>query len=104
MDWLILIASGAMEAVWATALGRSNGLKKLVPTVVFVVASILSIAGLGVALRTIPSGTGYAVWAAIGATLTTLWAFATRTERVTVLKTLCILGIVVAVVGLKVTA
>ena len=48
MDWVILIASGVLEAVWATALGLSNGFKKLVPTIIFVIAAIGSLGGLGI--------------------------------------------------------
>ena len=49
MDWVILLASGVMEAVWATALGRSNGLRKPLPTAIFVVASILSLCSTSMA-------------------------------------------------------
>ena len=66
MDWVILIASGVLEAVWATALGLSNGFKKLVPTIIFVIAAIGSLGGLGIALHTLPTGTAYAVWTGIG--------------------------------------
>ncbi|MDO5678524.1 MAG: multidrug efflux SMR transporter [Propionibacteriaceae bacterium] len=104
MDWVILIGSGVMEAVWATALGRSNGLRRPVPTVVFVVASILSLWGLGVALNTLPTGTAYAIWTATGASLTVLWAMLTGAEPASVKKVLLLVGIVTCVVGLKVVA
>ncbi|MFT3888282.1 MAG: SMR family transporter [Arachnia sp.] len=102
MDWVLLIGAGVMEAVWATALGRSDGLKKLVPTIVFVVASILSLGGLGLALATLPTGTAYAVWTATGASLTVAWAMISGAERASVAKVLLLTGIVVSVVGLKV--
>ena len=102
MDWVILLAAGVLEAVWATALGASNGLKKLKPTVVFVVASILSLYGLGVAMVTIPVGTAYAVWTATGATLTVAWAMLRGTEPTTLRRGLLLMGIVACVVGLKV--
>lgn len=104
MDWVILIASGVLEAVWATALGRSNGFKKLAPTIVFVVASILSLAGLGIALNTLPTGSAYAVWTATGASLTVAWAMITGAEKASVVKVLLLTGIVACVVGLKVLA
>ncbi|WP_040283795.1 DMT family transporter [Tessaracoccus massiliensis] len=104
MDWVILLASGVLEAVWATALGRSNGLRRPFPTTVFVVASILSLGGLGIALNTLPTGTAYAVWTATGASLTVLWAMLTRTEPASVKKVLLLVGIVTCVVGLKVVA
>lgn len=104
MDWVILIASGVLEAVWATALGRSDGFKKIVPTVVFIVASILSLGGLGIALHTLPTGTAYAIWTATGASLTVIWAMITRTEKASLAKVLLLCGIVACVVGLKVLA
>lgn len=104
MDWVILLASGVMEAVWATALGRSNGLRRPVPTIIFVLASILSLWGLGVALATLPTGTAYAVWTATGASLTVVWAMLTGTEPASLKKVLLLSGIVSCVVGLKVVA
>ena len=104
MDWVILIASGVLEAVWATALGLSNGFKKLVPTIIFVIAAIGSLGGLGIALHTLPTGTAYAVWTATGASLTVLWAMITGTEKASVAKVLLLAGIVTCVVGLKVLA
>lgn len=102
MDWFILIGAGVMEAVWATALGRSDGLKKLVPTLVFVGAAVLSLAGLGFALATLPTGTAYAVWTATGASLTVAWAMISGAEPASVKKVLLLTAIVVSVVGLKV--
>ena len=69
MDWVILLASGVLEAVWATALGRSEGFARLGPTVVFGVSLVASMAGLAYAMRTLPTPTAYAVWVGIGASL-----------------------------------
>lgn len=104
MDWVILLASGVLEAVWATALGRSDGLRRPVPTVVFAVTAVLSLVGLGFALNTLPTGTAYAVWTATGASLTVAWAMITRVEPVSLAKVLLLVGIVTCVVGLKVVA
>lgn len=104
MDWAILIGSGVLEAVWATALGASRGLRRPVPTLVFVVASVLSMWGLAVAMQTIPTGTAYAVWTATGASLTVLWAMLRGTEPATLVRVLLLLGIVTCVVGLKVVS
>ncbi|MDN5605230.1 MAG: multidrug efflux SMR transporter [Kocuria sp.] len=101
MAWIILLASAVLEAVWATALGRSNGFSELGPTLVFIVAIIGSMAGLGVALKSIPIGTAYAIWTGIGAALTVIYGMATGDESVSALKVLCIVGIVGATVGLK---
>ncbi len=67
MSWIILVLSGVLEAVWATALGKSQGFTKLVPTIVFEVKLVVSKVLLAVALREIPVGTGYPVWTGIGA-------------------------------------
>ena len=104
MDWAILLGSGVLEAVWASALGASNGFRRWRPTVVFIVASIVSLYGLSIAMLTIPVGTAYAVWTAIGATLTVAWAMVTKVEPVTRTRVLLLLGIVTCVVGLKVVA
>ncbi|HEX2029606.1 MAG TPA: SMR family transporter [Nitriliruptorales bacterium] len=67
MAWLVLLVSGVLETVWVAALSRSEGFSRLVPSIVFVVALVLSMAGLAYALREIPVGTGYAVWVWLGA-------------------------------------
>ncbi|MCG5433795.1 multidrug efflux SMR transporter [Mycobacterium sp. MYCO198283] len=102
MAWLVLILSGVLEAVWATALGRSEGLTRPAPTVVFAVTVLLSMVGLAYAMRELPVGTSYAVWVGIGAALTVAYAMATGDEPVSVAKLLLLVGIVGCVVGLKV--
>ncbi|MFC4603615.1 DMT family transporter [Rhodococcus kronopolitis] len=102
MAWIILVISGVLEAVWATALGKSDGFSRLTPTVVFGVAIAASMAGLAYAMRTLPIGTAYAVWVGIGASLTVAYAMVTGSESASVVKVLLILGIVGCVVGLKV--
>lgn len=101
MSWIILIVSGMLEAVWATALGKSEGFSKLVPSIVFVVGLVLSMAGLAWALRELPVGTAYAVWVGIGAALTVTYAMVTGDEPASLVKIVLILGIVACVVGLK---
>ncbi|NLU84625.1 multidrug efflux SMR transporter [Rhodococcus sp. HNM0569] len=102
MAWLVLIVSGAFEAVWATALGRSAGFTKLSPSIVFALGIVVSMAGLAYAMRELPTGTAYAVWVGIGASLTVAYAMITGDESASVVKVLLILGIVACVVGLKV--
>ena len=101
MSWLVLVLSGVLEAVWATALGRSEGFTRLGPTVVFGVAVVGSMVGLAYAMRELPVGTSYDVWTGIGAALTVAWAMATGEEPASVLKLLLLLGIVGCVIGLK---
>lgn len=101
MSWVILVASGILEAVWATALGRSEGFTKLWPSVVFGVGLLLSMGGLAFAMREISTGTAYAVWVGIGASLTVVYAMITGAEPFSILKMLLIIGLVGCVVGLK---
>ncbi|MDO9379480.1 MAG: SMR family transporter [Nocardioidaceae bacterium] len=101
MSWIVLVVSGVLEAVWATALGRSEGFTRVQPTLVFGVAVVLSMAGLAYAMRDLPTGTAYAVWVGIGAGLTVTWAMATGTEPASLLRIGLVLGIVGCVVGLK---
>ncbi|MDI3418132.1 DMT family transporter [Streptomyces luteolus] len=101
MAWIVLVVSGVLEAVWATALGKSEGFSRLAPTVVFGVGLVLSMAGLAFALRTLPVGTGYAVWVGIGAVLTVVYGMVFGGEPVSLLKLLLLAGIVGCVIGLK---
>ena len=102
MAWAVLVVSGVLETVWAIALDRSSGFSRLAPTAVFVVALALSMIGLGYALRTIPIGTGYAVWVGIGAAGTAVVGMVALGEPATVVRVICLLMIVAGVVGLKV--
>lgn len=104
MSWVVLVLSGVLEAVWATALGRSGGLSKLWPSVVFLGALAASMAGLAWAMREIPTGTAYAVWVGIGASLTVVYAMITGDEQFSLVRVLLILGLVGCVVGLKLVA
>lgn len=101
MHWPILIGSAVFEAVWAIALGASNGFTEPVPIMVFVLALVLSMYGLAIALKGIPLGTAYAVWTGIGAALTVLYAIATGNEPISALKMVFLAGIIASVVGLK---
>ena len=101
MAWIILVISGVLEAVWATALGRSEGFSRPGPTAVFGVALVLSMVGLAHAMRTLPTGTAYAVWVGIGASLTVVYAMVTGTEPVTIARVVFLLLIISGIVGLK---
>ena len=101
LAWVVLVVSGMLEAVWATALGKSEGFTRLGPTVVFAVAVLASMGGLAYAMRTLPVGPSYAVWVGIGASLTVAYAMVTGTEPASLVRILLILGIVACVIGLK---
>ncbi len=101
MAWIVLIVSGSLEAVWATALDRSAGFSRLWPSLVFAVALLGSMGGLAYALKDIPVGTGYAVWVGIGAALTVAYAMVTGGETVSSVKIVLLVGLIVCVLGLK---
>ena len=101
MSWFVLVLSGVLEAVWATALDRSQGFTRLGPSLLFLVALVLSMAGLAYAMRELPVGTSYAVWVGIGAVLTVVYAMITGAESASLIKLLLLGGIVGCVVGLK---
>jgi quaternary ammonium compound-resistance protein SugE len=101
MPWIVLILSGVLEAVWAAALDESEGFSRLGPSVVFLVALALSMAGLAYAMRAIPLGTAYVVWVGIGAVLTVSYAMVTGGEAVSVAKILLLGGILACVIGLR---
>lgn len=101
MPWIILLISAVLEAVWATALGASDGFTRLIPSLVFAVTLAASMAGLGHAAKHIPISTAYAVWTGTGAALTVAWGMLTGAETVTVLRVVFLAGIIAAVIGLK---
>ncbi len=104
MAWFVLVISGVLEGVWATALGRSVGLSRLGPSVVFFVTMTLSIVGLAYAMRTLPTGTAYAVWVGIGASLTVVFAMVSGSEPFTWVRFALLAGLVGCIVGLKVVS
>lgn len=90
-----------MEAVWAIALGKSDGFTKLVPTVVFILGMIASMAGLAYAVKSLPTGTAYAVWVGIGASITVIYGMLTGSEPISTAKVLLIIGLIGCIIGLK---
>ncbi len=107
MPWVVLILSGALEAVWAAALHRTaqtTGRRRIVPAGVFVAAVLASMGGLAIAMQSIPTGTAYAVWVGVGVVLTSMYAMATGVERATAARILLLGGIAAGVAGLKVVA
>ena len=104
MYWLVLVLSGGLEAVWATALAASDGFRRLRPTILFGVALVLSMAGLAWAMTGLPAGTAYAVWVGIGAVGTVLLAVARGQARLGLARGLLLLLLVGCVAGLKAVA
>ncbi|WP_091464365.1 DMT family transporter [Micromonospora inyonensis] len=102
MAWLVLVVSGLLETAWAVALDRSAGFSRPLPTAVFAVTLVLSMAGLAYALREIPVGTGYAVWVGIGAVGTAAVGILALGESANLPRLASLLLVVAGVVGLKV--
>ena len=100
MAWISLVAAGLLEMVWALALKRSDGFSRLPETVVFVVALIASMALLAVALRSLPVGTGYAVWTGIGAIGTAIVGIAFLGESAAAVRLVSIALIAAGIAGL----
>jgi quaternary ammonium compound-resistance protein SugE len=102
MAWVLLVASGLLEAVWATAIGASDGFKKKKETTIFFIALVLSMAGLAFAMTQIATGTAYAVWVGIGAVLTVLYPVARGTEALSAPRVALLVVLIGCIVGLKV--
>lgn len=103
LSWIVLAVSGVLEAVWATALGKSDGLSRPIPSLLFGFGVVLSMAGLAYAMKELPVGVAYAVWVGIGAVVTVGYSMAFDGETASAVKILLLAGIVVCVVGLKVS-
>jgi quaternary ammonium compound-resistance protein SugE len=101
MSWIYLTIAGVLEVVWAIGLKYTEGFTRLVPSAVTIVAMIVSVWFLALALRTIPVGTGYAVWTGIGAVGTAILGIVLFAEPATAARIGCIALIVAGIAGLK---
>ncbi|HXF90265.1 MAG TPA: quaternary ammonium compound efflux SMR transporter SugE [Xanthobacteraceae bacterium] len=101
MAWIYLLLAGLLEIGWAIGLKYTDGFTRLVPALLTVAAMALSLALLGIALKTLPVGTAYAVWTGIGAAGTALLGIYLFDEPATALRLSCIGLIVAGIVGLK---
>lgn len=99
--WLILVASGLLETVWAVGVKYTDGFTRLGPTVGVLAAMGVSVYGLSVAARVLPIGTAYAVWTGIGAVGAVLFGLAFLGEPRTAARLACVALIVAGIVGLK---
>ena len=101
MAWIYLTVAGLFEIGWAVGLKYTEGFTKFWPSVATIAAMIASFGLLAAALKTIPVGTGYAVWTGIGAAGTALLGMVLFDESRDVIRMLCILLIIGGVLGLK---
>ena len=104
MAWVILFVAGLLEIGWAVGLKYTEGFTRLWPTVATAVALAASMTLLGVAVRTLPLGSAYAVWTGIGSVGTAVLGIVLFREPATALRLVCIGLIVVGIVGLKVAS
>lgn len=104
MPWLILLVAGLFEVCWAIGLKYTEGFSRFWPSVGTVAAMVASVGLLGLAMRTLPVGTAYAVWTGIGAVGTVLFGIILFGEPATVARLACVCLIVAGIVGLKLTA
>ena len=101
MAWLILIAAGLTEVGWAVGLKYTHGFTRPMPTALTVTAMVLSLWLLGVAVRTLPLGTAYAIWTGIGTVGTVAVGIMLFEEPASIVRLLCVALIVSGIVGLK---
>jgi quaternary ammonium compound-resistance protein SugE len=101
MAWIYLLIAGLMEVGWAIGLKYTEGFTRLWPTVGTVAAMVTSIVFLGLALRTLPVGTAYAVWTGIGAVGVALLGIMLFGESAAAARLACIGLILAGIVGLK---
>lgn len=103
MVWFMLVIAGLFEVVWAIGLKYTDGFTRLIPSVISVVAMVLSVGLLGLAMKTLPIGTAYAVWVGIGVVGTALLGMLVFGESVSLLKIVSLALIVLGIVGLKIS-
>jgi len=104
MAWLLLLVAGALEVCWAIGLKYTDGFTRLAPSVFTLITMVASVVCLAWALRTIPVGTGYAVWTGIGAVGTAIFGIVLFGETASLARLACIGLIVAGIVGLKVVS
>lgn len=101
MSWILLTLAGLLEIAWAIGLKYTEGFTRFWPSVFTILALVASFLLLGLALRTLPVGTGYAVWVGIGAVGTAILGIFLFSESVTPLRLISLCLICAGIVGLK---
>lgn len=101
MAWIVLFVAGLFEVGWAVALKYTEGFTRLGPTLAAAASMVVSLGLLGIALRTLPLGTAYAVWTGVGTVGTAVLGMLLFREPATVARLACIGLIVAGIVGLR---
>lgn len=104
MSWLILFVAGLFEIAWAVGLKLSDNFSKPIPAAFTVIALVISLVLLGLAMRTLPLGTAYAVWTGIGAVGTVVVGILWFHDPFTFTRMICVAMIVGGILGLKLTS
>ena len=104
MAWLLLVLAGVLEIGWAIGLKYTKGFTVLWPTIGTLAAMVASISLLGIAMRTLPAGTAYAVWTGIGAMGTVLLGIFLFGESAGIGRLVCVALILAGIVGLKIVS
>ncbi len=104
MAWLILVLAGLFEVAWAVGLKYTDGFTKLWPTVGTILATVISLGLLGIAMKTLPLGTAYAVWVGVGAVGTAILGIVLFGESADTGRLISLGLILAGIVGLKLTA
>jgi quaternary ammonium compound-resistance protein SugE len=104
MAWFLLFLAGLFEIGWAVGLKYTDGFTRLTPTVFTIISMVISIALLGLAVKTLPMGTAYAVWTGIGTVGTVLLGIWLLGDPATLVRLFCIGLIVAGIAGLKFVA
>jgi quaternary ammonium compound-resistance protein SugE len=101
MNWLLLITAGIFEIVWAIGIKYTEGFSRLWPSVATLAAMLVSVVLLGIAMKSLPVGTAYAVWVGVGAVGTAIFGIILFGESASAMRLLSLGLIVVGIVGLK---
>jgi quaternary ammonium compound-resistance protein SugE len=101
LAWLYLLVAGVFEVVWALGMKYTDGFTKILPSILTVAAMAVSVVFLSLAVKTLPLGTGYAVWTGIGTVGTAIFGILLFGEPATAARLGCMLLIVAGIIGLK---
>ncbi|MDX7539311.1 quaternary ammonium compound efflux SMR transporter SugE [Serratia marcescens] len=101
MAWIILLIAGLLEVVWAIGLKYTHGFTRLTPSIITIVAMVVSMLLLANAMKTLPAGTAYAVWTGIGAVGAAIMGMVLLGESTNIARIISLCLIVVGILGLK---
>lgn len=101
MAWIILIVAGLLEVVWAIGLKYSEGFTRFWPSVLTIIAMVISMGLLGIAMKSLPAGTAYSIWVGIGAVGTVVLGIMLLGEPANAARLISVGFIIAGIIGLK---